>query len=293
MVEFIIDCRADVNLKAPDELCRDTALMLAAANQSLSNVRQLLNCGANVREANKHGCNALHRAQGRPVDREEGTRKAIVSLILERDREALINTGCAAGKTPLHLAAEHGNTPIMGLLLQQGADLEARDCGRRTPLLLAVDCGWPSAVKLLLQWGAIPEVEDLYHRTPLGIARRGGAGGAREILALLDDARKNPTPRRRPTVTGCSPRSQRNGSTSTLVRSPTQTSSIGIMSPTATGPSVFSTPQPDGKEESFGLRLQLPFRTPSVMSAASTTETRGRRAWSVYSRIERVGNEVQ
>jgi ankyrin repeat protein len=289
MVRFLLGKRADANARASNDSSRDTALMLAADKQSTSIVKQLLARGANVRDYNKHGRNALHRAQGRPLDNEDAIRKEIVTMILEKDREGLINAQCTAGKTPLHLASEYGNTPIMAFLLDQGADIEARDSGKRTALILAIESGWPKAVELLLEWGAEQDIEDLMGRTPRKIARR-GIGGSREIHALLDKAKKNPKMRRQPSVITKSPRSPQhsNASPFSLSRRSTQSSSTAILSPTASLPSAFPTPRSPGR--SGFMPLQLPFSTSSTTSTI-TPSTKKRRAWSLYSRLSKVGKD--
>jgi ankyrin repeat protein len=50
----------------------------------------------------------------------------------------------------------------MDFLLDDGADIEARDSGERTLLILAIDSGWAGAVELLLERGPDPDVEDLF-----------------------------------------------------------------------------------------------------------------------------------
>jgi tetratricopeptide (TPR) repeat protein len=292
MVRFLLGKGADANARASNDSSGDTALMLAAENQSTSIVRQLLARGANVRDYNKHGRNALHRAQGRPLDNEDAVRKEIVAMILAKDREGLINAQCKAGKTPLHLASEYGNTPIMAFLLAQGADIEARDSGKRTSLILAIESGWPKAVELLLEWGAEQDIEDLMGRTPHKIARR-GVGGSREIQALLDKAKKNPKVRRKPSVIMKSPRSplHSNGSSFSLSRRSTQSSSTAILSPTASLPSAFPTPRSQGESGFMPLTLQLPFGTTSAASTIRPS-TKKRGPWSIYSRLSKVGKEL-
>lgn len=292
MVQFLLEKGADVNARASDDYCNDTALMLAAEKQFPSIVKQLLAKGANVKDCNKHGLNALHRAQGRPLDSEDAVRKEIVTVILEKDRERLINTQCIAGKTPLHLASENGNTPIMDFLLSLGADIEARDSGKRTPLVLAIDSGWPKAVELLLDLGADPDVEDARGRTPHKIARR-GVGGSREIQTLLDKAKKNPRVRQKSSAMMTSPHSpqHRNLSSVSLSRTSTQHSSAAILSPTATLPSAFSIPHSDGQNGMMPSMFRLSLRAPSVVSTTSASTVVGRRAWSIYSKLEKVGRD--
>ena len=293
IVRFLLGKGADVNARASNDSSNDTALMLAAEKQSPSFVKQLLARGANVRDCNKHGRNALHRAQGRPLDSADVARMEVVAMILEKDRAGLINAQCLAGKTPLHLASEFGNTPIMDFLLNRGADLEARDYGKRTSLILAIDSGWPKAVELLLEWGAEQEVEDLMGRTPHKIARR-GLGGSREIRALLEKAKKSPRVRRRPPVITTSPRlpQDRTSSLVSLSSNSLPRSSNEILSPTATWPSAFPTQRLNGPSGLTPSRLHLPLSAPSVTSTVSSS-TEKMRPWSIYSKINKVGKDLR
>lgn len=84
-------------------------------------------------------------------------------------------------RTALHVASEHGNLEVMNLLIQSGADLNARagkaqpaPCGPNfgirsnlTPLHLAVMNRNPKAVRLLLQKKANVEALDTNQNTPI------------------------------------------------------------------------------------------------------------------------------
>ncbi|KAF0318128.1 ankyrin repeat protein [Colletotrichum asianum] len=114
----------------------------------------------------------------------------------------------------LHLAARLGNSDVVGLLLEQGADADRQDSDQRTPLITAVVSNQLSAARklllegapietpgrggrtalheaavfdrvdiaeVLLQFGAQVESHDDKGQTPLGIAARSGS----EALASL------------------------------------------------------------------------------------------------------------
>jgi hypothetical protein len=82
-------------------------------------------------------------------------------------------------------AAASGDTAQTTVLLNQGAELEARDDAGRTPLMLAVMQHRPEVVRLLLDRGADPNVADSAGRTPLQQAKQ---ENLREIAALLERA---------------------------------------------------------------------------------------------------------
>lgn len=56
----------------------------------------------------------------------------------------------AMGATPLHYAALGGHKDVVELLLAEGADLNAKANDRKTSLLLAYNKGHEDVVKLLL-----------------------------------------------------------------------------------------------------------------------------------------------
>ena len=93
--------------------------------------------------------------------------KAVVKLLLEKGAE-LEAKDSFYSRTPLLYAAENGYEAVVKLLVEKGANLEARESMyRRTPLLWAVENGHEAVVKLLLEKGAKLEVENIYMRTPL------------------------------------------------------------------------------------------------------------------------------
>ncbi|KAJ1474163.1 ankyrin repeat protein, partial [Baffinella frigidus] len=89
--------------------------------------------------------------------------------------------------TPLHSAVKASNVEVAKVLLDAGADIEARDKGGRTPLYLATSYGGDeAAVRMLVATGANTEVKDTIPgsgSTPLHIAAsRGLEGPARALL---------------------------------------------------------------------------------------------------------------
>ena len=70
----------------------------------------------------------------------------------------------------LHMAAVFGLDWLIEELLQQGADLDARDWQKQTPLHRAIEHGHTSVVKRLLERGANPESRDRWTRDAMEIA---------------------------------------------------------------------------------------------------------------------------
>ena len=93
--------------------------------------------------------------------------------------ERLLNEGADVnardqfGNTPLHVACyhgRHGRTDTATLLLDRGADVNARDETATTPLHTACWWGHTDTARLLIERGADPGVRDMYDRTPLDVA---------------------------------------------------------------------------------------------------------------------------
>ena len=105
-----------------------------------------------------------------------------VEQLLKRNPKVAHATG-SGGITPLMYAALYGDTPSARLLLEMGADPNARNDAGATALLWAVDD--PAMTRLLLERRADPNVRSLDGRTPLLVAA--GRVDAGEIVnALLE-----------------------------------------------------------------------------------------------------------
>jgi ankyrin repeat protein len=73
---------------------------------------------------------------------------------------------------PLHTAAQEGFAHGVKVLLDKGADIEARNIDGETPLLVAVRCRKYEVVSLLLARGASVAAEDHYGVTAAGAAEQ-------------------------------------------------------------------------------------------------------------------------
>ncbi len=91
------------------------------------------------------------------------------------------------GSTPLMYAALYGDALSVGLLLDQGADPNARNDAGATALLWAVD--EPETTRLLLERGADPNVRSVDGLTPLLLAA-GRFGSGHVVRLLLDHGAK-------------------------------------------------------------------------------------------------------
>lgn len=123
---------------------------------------------------------------------EEGQLEDVTRLLQSRANiEA--KSDDAYSVTPLFLAAQCGHREIVDLLLEQKAEIEARErLDRQTPLLEAARFGHREVVQILLEKHAEIDATDIYERTPLS-----AAAGRRhiEIVTLLWEKRANPISR--------------------------------------------------------------------------------------------------
>jgi tankyrase len=89
------------------------------------------------------------------------------------------------GTQPLMFALNHGYTVVAKILLQAGADIDARDARGLTPLLIAcgkITYGYKDIAEALIKKGALFNVRDSLGFTPLLLSL---SGGSIEIAKLL------------------------------------------------------------------------------------------------------------
>lgn len=118
-----------------------------------------------------------------------GSPPALVTLLLDAGQGLEVN-GCANDDRkpgPLHVAAENGNTEVIKLLLERGAELDARRGPKwETPLHWAARATSKEAVEVLLKAGADPKLK-CNGSTPLLMANRswGSVNGRGRTMAAL------------------------------------------------------------------------------------------------------------
>ncbi|KAJ4918759.1 hypothetical protein JOQ06_002041, partial [Pogonophryne albipinna] len=78
-----------------------------------------------------------------------------------------VNSCNVDGFSPLHVAALHGNAPLLALLIRHGANVNARNNHSATPLHLAVQHSHVQVMRFLLECNAKLNKKDHYGNTPL------------------------------------------------------------------------------------------------------------------------------
>ncbi|XP_068550045.1 ankyrin repeat domain-containing protein 27 isoform X2 [Anas acuta] len=93
-----------------------------------------------------------------------------------------VNVSNQDGFTPLHMAALHGHSELVSLLLKHGASVSAKNAQHAVPLHLACQKGHFQVVKRLMDYNAKQNKRDIYGNTPLIYAC---LNGQYETSALL------------------------------------------------------------------------------------------------------------
>jgi ankyrin repeat protein len=100
-----------------------------------------------------------------------------------------INSFSAEGKdekqTALHLACENGHVEVAIVLIEQGANINAKGLGGDTPLHGAIKFGKVHVVRALLKQGADREMPNDYGDTPIDYAQ---AEGYEDIIDCFNDS---------------------------------------------------------------------------------------------------------
>lgn len=171
-------------------------LPLSEALQSptpIETMEILVNAGANVNIVNPGGTTLLHSLplQFRPKNPE------ILDWLLQRGGD--INAPVIAdptgakrpsqGYTPLHLAAQNGQTELGRLMIERGANVNAIALDGQTPLTLAIRNQRREMAHLLIARGAQADGQAQHGATPLQVATEAEDVGT---MRLLLDKGANP-----------------------------------------------------------------------------------------------------
>ena len=149
----------------------NSLLILAARDGHLPTVDLLLKRGAKVGQRNFAGDSALMMAV---LKGEMAVTKRLLAA------NAPINP---SGWTPLMYAAYEGRADMVALLLEKGAEVNARAPNLSTPLMLAARNGHMEAVRLLLKAGAETEIKNDQGFTAESWANNAGNTDAADLIA--------------------------------------------------------------------------------------------------------------
>ena len=106
---------------------------------------------------------------------------SIVLLLLNKGADLEARNGVASrGENALLLAATFGHTYVAKLLLDKGADIEARNRQGYTAVMKAAEAGHADLVMQLADRGANLNAQDRYGYTAADLARQGPTIGGRK-----------------------------------------------------------------------------------------------------------------
>ncbi|XP_065580502.1 uncharacterized protein LOC136040233 [Artemia franciscana] len=157
IVEFFLK-ETEVNFDDPDNNGR-TALHVAAKNGHKGAVKALLKKNAKTDIIDNGGNSPLHYAvANNHID--------VVTILLKKETNVDINK-TMDGLTSLHISAERGHLGLVDYLIENNADINAKNGRDFTPLHFAAYRGHLKLVKTLIQNGANVNAADIQNCTPL------------------------------------------------------------------------------------------------------------------------------
>ena len=148
-------------------LAAQATIFEAAQSGDLETVARLLKADPKLAQAkNNEGETALHLAAG--CRRGEEAALPLVRLLLENGAE--VNAQNAGNQTPLLYSAYGGFRRVVELFLEKGASFQYQDSNGLSPLHFAARQGQAAVVEMLINKGADPSLKDNQGRTPLDYA---------------------------------------------------------------------------------------------------------------------------
>ena len=195
LVNLLLTYKADPNAKATDGR---TPLLHAMNNENYDVVRMLVGKGADVNAADANGHTALglgakgcqpdpQEAKGekslRPGHAKTCAKDLLATIKLLLDKGANVNARTTDDFSPILSAVDGDQREIARLLLQKKPDLSGTLKGKRTGLMLACTKGWADVAKLMLDaGGADLNAKDGEGTTALKAAERNGHMDCADLL---------------------------------------------------------------------------------------------------------------
>ena len=178
VVALLLNEGASINATLVNEESSQNALALALDGKHTATARVLLERGAyaNATSNQPSGARLIHT-----VAKNSGWGQ-IPNLTLLLEKGADLEAKNTDGQTPLVLGIQADNTETVEYLVEQGADLETRDANGQTPLIAAVQRHRSEILTLLLDKGAVLEARDRHGKTALMVAAQKSVPSTLQLL---------------------------------------------------------------------------------------------------------------
>ena len=137
-------------------------LHVAAFNGRSNMLEMLLSLGADVELRDGGGRTVLHHAAA------SQSPKGVLGVLLASKAREFVNARDLCGRTPLH---NIGSAEAVDMLVDAGAEIEARDAKGWTPLCWAAYAGKYEVAEALLRRGAAPHAKGNEGETPVDLAK--------------------------------------------------------------------------------------------------------------------------
>lgn len=169
IVEYLIKNGADVHAISNQG---ETALVWATIRLHFDIAELLMEKGLSYNDRNEDGGTMFFSAGKSPME--------AVEYMIEHGADPLVED--SSGTTPLHIAAQHGNTEIAAYLIELGADVNKLNDYGWTPLKYTIWNDSLSTTELLIERGATVNISDPgnetgcipYDSSPLHLVARMG-----------------------------------------------------------------------------------------------------------------------
>ncbi|WP_158706862.1 ankyrin repeat domain-containing protein [Candidatus Phycorickettsia trachydisci] len=183
-LEALLEKGLNLNLEGPNGM---VPIQLAARSSNLNVIKWFIAKGLGARDL--EDLDLLHHiAEGKvnkladefkDAQSDEGEdvflHQTITSKYLIEEHKLSVDTKNSDNWTPLHLAAREGNTVLMGLLINSGANFNSPGHLDKTPLHEAISGGHLEAVKLLVSLGvSLQDPDRSYDSCPMRTALENG-----------------------------------------------------------------------------------------------------------------------
>ena len=153
----------------------------AVCESNLEAVRRLLSEGADVNAEDMHSLQPLHHSAMLAYANNPQNARQIAEELIKRGAKVNAN-GAGQNFTPLHAAAEHNSCGVADILIQHGAEVDAKNASGQTPLFFTAEGDHCDMVKLLISHGADLNTESANRFTPLHEAASQNALRTAELL---------------------------------------------------------------------------------------------------------------